>query len=70
LPVELRQTDAGAVITADGTGLTATLADPLELQAAFVTVTLKPTGPLPPAVNLIVRVPAPRVIVPFVIDQA
>jgi len=68
--VELRQTDVGAVIAATGTGLTGTLVEPVALQLALVTITLRPTGPLEPAVNLIDRVPAPSVIVPFVIDQA
>ena len=45
--------------------------EPGEAQpAALVTVTSSPTLPLVPAVNVIARVPAPAVIVPFVIDQA
>ncbi len=69
MPLEFRHTDAGAVIAAEGTGLTARLAEPVALQPALVTTTVRPTDPLGPAVNLIVRVPAPEVIVPFVIDQ-
>jgi hypothetical protein len=69
-PMELRQTNAGDVIDAEGRGLTATLAKPVELQPLLVTVTLRATCPLEPAVNLTVRVPAPEEIVPFVIDHA
>jgi hypothetical protein len=45
------------------------LFDELAGQPAFETVTDRSTVPLAPALNVIVRVPAPFVIVPFVIDQ-
>lgn len=71
LPVELGQTAGGAVIAADGAALTATLCEPLAAQPEpFCTVTPRLRGPAAPAVKPIVRVPAPLVIVPFVIVHA
>jgi hypothetical protein len=68
-PVELWQTTDGAVIVASGTGLTGMVTESLALHAEAVTVTLKATDPDEPAVNWMLRVPAPDVIVPFAIDH-
>jgi hypothetical protein len=68
-PVLEAQTDAGAVMTAEGRGLMATDALPVEEHPLFVTVTLRLTGPVDPAVNWIAFVPEPEVIVPFVMPQ-
>lgn len=69
-PVELGQTEDGAVIAAFGSGWIGIVLEELELHpAALTTVAFNVTAPEAPAVNLIVRVPAPDVIVPFVIVQ-
>ena len=59
----------GAVIVAEGGGLIATFALPVEEQPLFVTVAVRATVPDAPAVNWIAFVPAPEVIVPFVMLQ-
>ena len=69
-PVELAQTAVGAVIEADGTGLTVTLVEPLALHPLLsVTVTFKLTGLVPLALQVMLAVPAPAVIVPLLIVQ-
>ena len=61
---------AGAVMTAEGFGFTATLLDPMEEQvAAFHTVTPRVTGDVVPAENVMLREPAPAVMVPPVTVQ-
>lgn len=68
LPPEPAHADELAVIVAEGIGVIATLAAPAELHPAAVrTVTPSVTVPLAAAWNAIDRVPAPDVIVPFVI---
>jgi hypothetical protein len=59
----------GAVIVAFGSALTVTLCQPVVLQPFEVTVTPSDTGP-EVDVNVMAFVPAPPVIVPFVIVQA
>jgi hypothetical protein len=64
------QTEAGAATVPSGTAVTGTLREPDDVQPADdVTVTVSDTAPGDPAVNVIFFVPAPDVIVPFVIDQ-
>ena len=57
------------LIVATGFGLIATFALPVEEQPLFVTVAVRATVPDAPAVNWIAFVPAPEVIVPFVMLQ-
>src|SRR5689334_18410751 len=66
--VAFRHCGVGSTNAALGAS-TATLADDVAGQPAAVTVTPRPTVPEAPAVNAICRVPAPDVIVPFVIVQ-
>jgi hypothetical protein len=55
---------------ADGIALIPTVCDPLaEHPAPLTAVTPNVTAPVEPAVKAIVRVPAPDVIEPLVIDQ-
>src|SRR6185436_538786 len=69
-PVEPCTTLVGALMLDEGSGFATTVAVPFVAQpAAFVTVTPSVTGPDGPAVNLMVLVPAPFVIVPLAIDQ-
>lgn len=69
-PLPPTQTPAGAVIAVDGDALITTFWDPLaEQPASLWTVTDRLVEPLIPAVNMTFGVPAPPVIVPFVIDQ-
>lgn len=64
------QTEAGAAIVPSATAVIGTLREPDDVQPAdVVTVTLSDTASEDPAVNVIFFVPAPDVIVPFVIDQ-
>lgn len=57
-------------MTTLGNALMLTLADPVALHPReSVTVAVRPTAPEAPAVKVIDVVPAPVVIVPFVIDQ-
>jgi hypothetical protein len=54
-----------------GAGVTVTLALPfVEHPAAAVTVTVSWTGPVGPAEKVMASVPAPPVIVPFVMPHA
>jgi hypothetical protein len=69
LPVERAQVALAAVIAADGTALIATSAEPLSLQPLFETVTERCTVPDELAVYVMLRVPLPAVIEPFVMDQ-
>ena len=46
-----------------------TFFEPIELQPPCCTVTFNATDPEAPAMNVMLRVPAPPVIVPFAIDQ-
>jgi hypothetical protein len=60
----------GAVMATEGAGSTATLEEPSAAQpVALWTFTPSETDPEGPAVNLMLRDPAPLVIVPFVIVQ-
>jgi hypothetical protein len=71
LPVLLGQTDPGAVIVAEGSGLIVIVALPLDVQPdGSVTSTLSAIDPDAPAVIVTAFVPVPAVIVPPVIDQA
>ena len=70
LPLEASQTVDGAVMTAVGFAAMATTCESLLAQPFAVTVTLRDVEPEDPAVNVMDEVPAPPVIVPFVIDQA
>ena len=67
--MELWQTAADAAIVAWGTGLTGMLTEALALQPEEVTLTCRSTDPDAPAVNWMLRVPAPDVTVPLEIDQ-
>jgi len=69
VPVDPLQIALGAVIVASGSALTVTLVEPFALQPFEVTPTPSDTGP-EVEVNVIAFVPAPPVIVPFVIVQA
>ena len=71
LPVELTHTATGAVIVALGSGFTVTCRVPIALQPGKgVTVTFSVTGEVPLAVQVMLRVFAPLLIVPLVIVQA
>ena len=69
LPVLFAQVAAGAVTVETGLGVIATFALLVEEQPLFVTVAVRATVPDAPAVNWIAFVPAPEVIVPFVMLQ-
>jgi hypothetical protein len=71
LPVELPQTDEGAVIveTGDPIGMVVFCEPPLLQPALLVTVQFKTTLPLELALNVIEWVPEPAVIVPPLIVQ-
>ena len=58
-----------ALMSGFGGGLIATFALLVEEQPLFVTVAVRATVPDAPAVNWIAFVPAPEVIVPFVMLQ-
>lgn len=58
-----------AVIAGAGATLAVTFALLLLVQPPFATVTLRPTVPAAVAVNVMLFVPLPAVIVPFVIDH-
>lgn len=68
-PAEPTQAASGAVRVASGNALTATDAEPDELQPDEDTVIESVTGAMPVGVKAIARVPVPDVIEPFVIDQ-
>jgi hypothetical protein len=68
VPVEPLQIEAGAVIVALGRAFTVTLFESDALQPFDATVTPSDAGP-EVDVNVIAFVPAPPVIVPFVIVQ-
>ena len=67
LPLAFAQTDDGAVISGAGAALMGIVAFALALQPPLSTVTFSVTLPDAAAVNVIVFVPAPPVIVPLVI---
>ena len=69
LPVELAQTFAGALMTAAGGAVIVTELLPVLTQPLLVTVTVRPTVPDAPAVNVMAFVVAPAVIVPLAMDQ-
>ena len=69
LPVELAQAVAGAVTGVVGAAVIVVEALPVPTQPLLVTVTLRPTVPDAPAVNVMALVVAPAVIVPLAMDQ-
>ena len=58
-----------AVMLADGAAVADTFVELLLVQPPFATVTLRPTVPAAVAVNVMLFVPLPAVIVPFVSDH-
>ena len=69
MPVELAQAVAGAVTDVAGGVVIVNEPLPVLTQPLLVTVTVRPTVPDAPAVNVIALVVAPAVIVPLVMDQ-
>ena len=69
LPVELAQALAGATTDVAGGAVIVTEPVPVLTQPLLVTVTVRPTVPDAPAVNVMAFVAPPAVIVPLVMDQ-
>jgi hypothetical protein len=69
-PAAFGQVAPAAVMTEEGTGLTATGCEPVVEQPAAVTCTLTTDVPAEPTENVIDVPPCPLVIVPFVMVQS